>query len=465
MEWFQPQPASIASLAECMFSLAFTLYLLSIPRKSKDGWLITVHYGLFTALYAAAFLSTASQPAHWHNLVESGQFVILAFNTTYNMWFAYAFRQNPFRAESRWVVASVGGLYAFAVIAGKGAIIWTFPLFLFGPLWMVITFVRKAVRALCAELDSSGRFRTRLGLLWSPGNGETRVYRDFALCYLVYFLVSVDASLGNLKLILDWWYVHVQLLIFLFLTLEMLTYVKHAKEATTFLVKLVGIFLCLTMVLLGLMGFMLYGAEALGRGDQQELYKLTLLIPVATGVIVLGAPPFFRSNLLRPLGLVVEGVQRVDRGDLAVQVPVAAQDELGTLADSFNRMTRSLWKYANQMDLLVQERTGELEYKSNALLQQQEELQLTLEQLKAAQTQLLAADAEKTHFFDNLTHEFRTPLTLILAPVERLLRPVRSGTRYAPGPGSRGTERPSVAAPDQSVTGPGQAGSRSRAGR
>ncbi|MCX6214294.1 response regulator [Spirosoma sp.] len=56
------------------------------------------------------------------------------------------------------------------------------------------------------------------------------------------------------------------------------------------------------------------------------------------------------------------------------------------------------------------------------------DLELTVEktarhvhQLRESARTKLAADL-KTHFFDNITHEFRTPLTLILAPVERLLR-------------------------------------------
>lgn len=312
MEWFQPHPASIAPLAQLMFSLVITLYLLSLQNKSRDGWLITGHYCLFTALYAAAFVNTATLSAHWHNIAEGTQFFILAIVTVYNLWFAYAFRQNLFRWESRLVVGAVGSLYGIAILAGKAAIIWTYPMFLFAPFWMMVVFMRKAVGVARPLSNLTGRLAAMKGL-WNPEIRESRVYRDFALCYLIYFLVNLDAALGNLGIISGWWYVHVQVLIFLYITLEMLTYLNHAEEPTTFLAKLVGVFLCLTLVLLGLLGFLLYGLDASGEGDQQELNTLSLLIPIATLVIVIGAPAFFRSNLLRPLRSVVDSKRNDDR--------------------------------------------------------------------------------------------------------------------------------------------------------
>jgi signal transduction histidine kinase/DNA-binding response OmpR family regulator len=426
MEWFQPQSHSIPTLAELMLSLVISLYLLSIPDKSRDGWRITVQYFLFTAVYTITFINTSSRQASWNGEVERVQFILLALLIIYNLWFAYTYRHNPFEKEMRLVLGILIGLYGISIYFDKAGIVWTFPLFLLAPLWIISVFVRKAVWAAASApietgIDSTqsdsvshNKWHAVIRELQHPLNRESKAYRDFALCYVIYFLISVDASLGNLGLLSDWWYAHVQVLIFLYITLLLLTYINHAEESTTFLAKLVGVFLCLSLILLGLQGFLLNKVGTPAEVNQTAINILVLFIPIVTVVIVVGVPVFFRSNLLRPLHRVLTGVQQVNAGDLTVAVQVEVRDEVGTLAESFNRMTTSLRAYSHEMESLVNQRTVELK-------QQKEELQNTLEHLKASQAKLKENDELKTRFFDNITHEFRTPLTLILSPVERLL--------------------------------------------
>src|SRR4030095_11344338 len=106
-----------------------------------------------------------------------------------------------------------------------------------------------------------------------------------------------------------------------------INYVNYAEEYTTFQVKIVGIMLCVTLLLLGLLGFMILPAgyisqTAEGRPVQDAVNILAMLVPVMTLLIVVLFNVFLKKNLLRPLKEVLDGVQRVNAGDLNVEVPV-----------------------------------------------------------------------------------------------------------------------------------------------
>ena len=94
------------------------------------------------------------------------------------------------------------------------------------------------------------------------------------------------------------------------------------------------------------------------------------VIIIATLLISLLFPLFFRSSLVSPLNWLLDGVKKVNEGDLAVQVPVKVQDEIGFLARSFNAMVVSIREahakledYAHNLEHKVEERTREVREK------------------------------------------------------------------------------------------------------
>ena len=71
----------------------------------------------------------------------------------------------------------------------------------------------------------------------------------------------------------------------------------------------------------------------------------TTQIILATGVFALIANllgAFLIRRILAPIRSLVLGTQRISAGDLTHRIPIVSYDELGNLAESFNRMTQSL---------------------------------------------------------------------------------------------------------------------------
>ena len=86
--------------------------------------------------------------------------------------------------------------------------------------------------------------------------------------------------------------------------------------------------------------------------------------------ILLIFPLLFGASLVRPLTDLLDGVKKVNDGDLNVTVPIKVQDEIGYLAGSFNSMVTSirdararLQDYAENLEEKVEERTREVREK------------------------------------------------------------------------------------------------------
>jgi HAMP domain-containing protein len=96
----------------------------------------------------------------------------------------------------------------------------------------------------------------------------------------------------------------------------------------------------------------------------------SLVILIALFFVVLAIRHF-----VRPVEFLATAARAISYGDYSQRVKVTSQDEVGTLASSFNKMSRDLEKYHNKMEELVKMRTDELS-------QANKQLQVSLEKIK-----------------------------------------------------------------------------------
>ena len=98
--------------------------------------------------------------------------------------------------------------------------------------------------------------------------------------------------------------------------------------------------------------------------------RLIYIILFTTIAILLLFPKFFHLSLVKPLNNLLEGVTKVNEGNLDIEVPIKVQDEIGFLSGSFNSMVasikqarRELQDYAENLEEKVKERTKEVQEK------------------------------------------------------------------------------------------------------
>ncbi|WP_167481403.1 SpoIIE family protein phosphatase [Leptospira kemamanensis] len=111
------------------------------------------------------------------------------------------------------------------------------------------------------------------------------------------------------------------------------------------------------------------------RNYMHKSAKLELVILAIVMIVLLVVfPLFFRSALVNPLYALLAGVEKVNQGNLEVEVPIKVNDEIGFLAESFNGMVssirdarRELQDYAENLEEKVKERTKELQEKMDEI--------------------------------------------------------------------------------------------------
>ena len=87
-----------------------------------------------------------------------------------------------------------------------------------------------------------------------------------------------------------------------------------------------------------------YQARSVGRTGLRKIYIVTLTLTLLLAIFGAVTSAFLIANdLAQPLLLLAEGTKAVAEGNLSPRPIVATSDELGTLTQSFNTMTRQLF--------------------------------------------------------------------------------------------------------------------------
>ena len=123
-----------------------------------------------------------------------------------------------------------------------------------------------------------------------------------------------------------------------------------------------------------------------------SLLVVFLLVATVTSVLL-------ARNLVKPIESIQVAAARIGSGALDQRIDISSGDELGALAEEFNRMAARLQESYTGLEQQVQERTRELTSALSRLDDQTRELE--------------AASHHKSDFLANMSHELRTPLNAI----------------------------------------------------
>ncbi|MDJ0647304.1 MAG: ATP-binding protein [Xenococcaceae cyanobacterium MO_188.B19] len=128
--------------------------------------------------------------------------------------------------------------------------------------------------------------------------------------------------------------------------------------------------------------------------NEQEFQRMAYLVSSVAVLAVIGLTLLLANHLIKPISELTTAAKAISNGQLDRRVEIKREDELGSLATSFNQMAKRLKISFKELEHRVRKRTAELN--------------------KAKET-AENANQTKDRFLARISHELRSPLNSIIS--------------------------------------------------
>jgi len=144
-----------------------------------------------------------------------------------------------------------------------------------------------------------------------------------------------------------------------------------------------------------------FSLQTIDSRIENQIGKISVFILLVVVIIASILSIILWKIVLNPLSTLAGSMQKVSSGDMTQKVPIQANDEIGSLAYTFNRMTNELMIARERMEDWTETLEEEVEKKTKEIQKTQNKL---IEAEKMAALGRLTAD---------IAHEIRNPLTAL----------------------------------------------------